>query len=858
MAWRRDPRELSRNVQLGLTFGVPLTVVLAMIASAAFAQMPAAPSAPAAPTGLPTGVPSAPAAPSGLPTGAPSALPTPPPAPPSVPPPTPGGGGKPPAPKAPLPPPTDSNVVLWDVEPSAGESEGPPGKVPRQLGPGVKGGISVVDSGENPLGLQADEMVVSPSSREETSRSALGWTIVLTAKDLRDRGYNDLSQILDDLPGMDVIRPYGSTYVRSYWRGERTVGADPFLLMLDGIPLNQLFNGSTQILATLPISAVDHIEIVFSPSSVIYGPNAAMGVINVITTDGKKRQEDGNYGATFGAWVTFGGPQSNFTVFGDTTKIADATASYVTRDFRIRVSAPPGVERPRHGHRRQLRLHGLVRLHEHDRLGAGTLKDYGNLAGAFHSPDRKGAVDARVYIGKGTEIGGQFLTLSTGQGTTFPGDQRQNQSLSTQQEIGVYARHVADIATGVKSTTLLQYRQSNIDATTLSSNGGAITLQSTEAHADGATVQQAFDINTRKGLIFRTDQLGFNFGLRYRHLDLPGAAQGNVVSSTTWNAGDADPLTTGKQGNAQTVSSDGFEEIGGWLQTKYAFSDAHAVNLSARVDKSSARSDVNFSFRGGYAGTFFDMLTFKVWYGHSIFEPSWEQQLTAAPAPNQTNSLGVDRMHTVEADIEFRMPVLAIHLDGYFVYTTHPLVSTTIAPAFFNVDSRELAGLDAGVRFKLRPMYVWAYYTHNFLAQDSVGNTSIATALATEGDIASDKVWVGATFEYGPFAGTLLNRWVTDRNPVPTNTTGSSTWYTLLDANLVFSNFGASGLWFGARVTNIIGTQYDQPGIQAASSGNGPALSAGPNNSRLVQPGRGIFATAGFNFDPDKPLHAGR
>ena len=160
----------------------------------------------------------------------------------------------------------------------------------------------------------------------------------------------------------------------------------------------------------------------------------------------------------------------------------------------------------------------------------------------------------------------------------------------------------------------------------------------------------------------------------------------------------------------------------------------------------------------------------------------------------------------------------------------------------------------------MRPVNIWAYYTHNFLAQDSLGAlTQPASAIyATDGDIASDKIWVGATFEYGPFAGTLLNRWVTDRTPVPTNPTSASTWYTLLDANLMLHDLGAHGLWFGARVTNIIGTQYDQPGIQAASSGNTQTNSLGLNSSRLVQPGRGYYLTAGFNFDPEKAAGARR
>jgi outer membrane receptor for ferrienterochelin and colicins len=862
MAWRLDPRDLPRNLQLGIVYGGPLAVVSALLGSAAFAQSPAMPSAPSAPTGLPTGLPSAPAAPSGMPTGAPTGLPSSsaspqvPTPPPPLPPPKPGGEAKPKAPAPPLPPPTDSDVLLWDVQPTV--DEGPPGKVPIQLHPNAK---AADPNAEDPAGLKADEIVVSPSNRPEASRTSLGWVIVLTAKDLKVRGYADLSQMLDDLPGMDVIRPYGDTYVRSYWRGYRSTGADPFLFMIDGVPFNQLFNGSTQILAAVPLSSIDHVEITFSPSSSVYGPNAAMGTINVITIDGHKRQEDGQYGPTFGAWVTFGGPQSNFSTFGDTTKIADATASYITKDFRIRISArlessvlDTGIGSASFPYTQSSAYSNATAW------GAGTLTNYSTAAGAFHSPDRKGAVDARVYLGRGTEIAAQYFTLSTGYGTVYPGDQRQNEGLTTSSEFSVYARHVAELSPNVKSTTLIQYRQSNIDSTTLTSNAGMVNLLATDAPASGETVQQAFDISTRRGLIWKSDQLGFNFGLRYRHLDLPGAAGGNTISSTSWAATDANPPTGGTMGSPQTVPPASFDEIGAWLLTKYAFNDNHAINLSARVDKTSERSDVNFSFRGGYAGTFFtDMLTFKIWYGHSIFEPSWAQELVAGTVqnPNATGFLGVDHLHTVEGDIDFRLPFLALHVDGFFTYATNPVIATNTAPSLINADNRELAGLDAGARFRMNPVNIWAYYTHTFLAQDSLTNVSnvvAASSLAGDGDIASDKIWAGLTFEYGPFAGTLLNRWVTDRNPVATNTTGASSWYTLLDANLMLSDLGAHGLWFAARVTNIIGTQVDQPGIQSASSGNTQVNSAGLYNSRLTQPGRGFFITAGFTFDPEKKI----
>src|SRR5262249_5355135 len=56
--------------------------------------------------------------------------------------------------------------------------------------------------------------VVSASNRPENRPEAPATVIVITREDIRERGYTELSEILDDLPGMDVIRPYGDTYFK--------------------------------------------------------------------------------------------------------------------------------------------------------------------------------------------------------------------------------------------------------------------------------------------------------------------------------------------------------------------------------------------------------------------------------------------------------------------------------------------------------------------------------------------------------------------------------------------------------------------------------------------------------------------
>src|SRR6185437_5956330 len=104
--------------------------------------------------------------------------------------------------------------------------------------------------------------------------------------DLEARGYTELLDLFDDLPGMDVVRPWGDDYIKVYWRGYRTDVNFPFLLLVDGQELNSLWSGDASAAAAMPMSEIDHVEIVYGPVSAVYGANAFMGVVNVITLAG--------------------------------------------------------------------------------------------------------------------------------------------------------------------------------------------------------------------------------------------------------------------------------------------------------------------------------------------------------------------------------------------------------------------------------------------------------------------------------------------------------------------------------------------------------------------------------------------
>lgn len=112
---------------------------------------------------------------------------------------------------------------------------------------------------------------------------------VVTAEDIARFGYRSLGDILRAVPGLHV------SYDRSYqYLGVRGINRKDFnqriLLLLDGQRLNENMFDSAYIERTFPVDpeVIDRVEFVAGPGSSLYGNNAMLGVVNVITKSGKQ------------------------------------------------------------------------------------------------------------------------------------------------------------------------------------------------------------------------------------------------------------------------------------------------------------------------------------------------------------------------------------------------------------------------------------------------------------------------------------------------------------------------------------------------------------------------------------------
>ena len=134
--------------------------------------------------------------------------------------------------------------------------------------------------------------VTSVSKKAEDLLEAPATVMVVTGNEIKTRGYQDLIDLLMDLPGFDVSKIYGATYANIYQRGFRQNNSERTLFLIDGVEENDLWTNIAYISRQYPLTNIERVEVVYGPASTMYGANAFVGVINVITKSAKQLTGD--------------------------------------------------------------------------------------------------------------------------------------------------------------------------------------------------------------------------------------------------------------------------------------------------------------------------------------------------------------------------------------------------------------------------------------------------------------------------------------------------------------------------------------------------------------------------------------
>lgn len=127
--------------------------------------------------------------------------------------------------------------------------------------------------------------VYAASKYKQSAAEAPAAVTVLTQGDIRSFGWRTLGEVLGGVRGVFVR--YDRTYTYLGVRGLSRPGdySSRLLLLIDGVRANDNIYDSVLVGREFPIDValIERVEFIPGPGSVIYGPNAVFGVINVVT-----------------------------------------------------------------------------------------------------------------------------------------------------------------------------------------------------------------------------------------------------------------------------------------------------------------------------------------------------------------------------------------------------------------------------------------------------------------------------------------------------------------------------------------------------------------------------------------------
>ena len=95
------------------------------------------------------------------------------------------------------------------------------------------------------------------------------------------------------MPGLTVSSQYFTDRSLIAARGDQTgTTGGHILFLINGRPTREVMEGGiiSDLLESFPVAALDHIEIIEGPGSVLYGSNAFAAVINLITLKAVKNE----------------------------------------------------------------------------------------------------------------------------------------------------------------------------------------------------------------------------------------------------------------------------------------------------------------------------------------------------------------------------------------------------------------------------------------------------------------------------------------------------------------------------------------------------------------------------------------
>jgi len=126
-------------------------------------------------------------------------------------------------------------------------------------------------------------VIVTATRTPQMARDVLSDNIVITAEEIQQSGQVNLIDLLQQMRGIEITTNGGPGSTSSVFiRGTKSAQN---VVLSDGVRIGSSETGSATW-ENIPLSQIDHIEIVYGPLSSLYGADAMGGVVQIFTKQG--------------------------------------------------------------------------------------------------------------------------------------------------------------------------------------------------------------------------------------------------------------------------------------------------------------------------------------------------------------------------------------------------------------------------------------------------------------------------------------------------------------------------------------------------------------------------------------------
>lgn len=132
---------------------------------------------------------------------------------------------------------------------------------------------------------------------------------VFTQEDFRQYGFKTLKDVLRHIPGYE-LNESRSGHTNLFIRGVQDRTTSKVLLLIDGVPMRDLYWGNFTVDEMLSLDMIERVELLNGPGSVLYGANAFAGIINIRT-----KSEGRAFAATYGLQHSYANGEDEYKPF---------------------------------------------------------------------------------------------------------------------------------------------------------------------------------------------------------------------------------------------------------------------------------------------------------------------------------------------------------------------------------------------------------------------------------------------------------------------------------------------------------------------------------------------------------------